>query len=229
MISLDLQLFFVFNGSHSLFLDGLMVTLTSAYVWVPLYLALLFLVIKNNENLSQVMLTVGCAMICIALTAGITNLLVKPLVARPRPCMDSEIKYLVDVVNGMRLSDYSFFSAHAANTFGLTTFFSLLVRNRTFVITLISWSLLNCYTRVYLGYHYPSDIFCGLLFGALVGALVYVFYFKLFFLFSKEFNYVSTQYTSTGYSVNNIDVIVCVYVLTLIFAAIRSVVICSHL
>lgn len=226
MVSLDQQILLLLNGSHSLFLDGIMMTLTSAYVWVPLYLSLLFLVVKNNENIPQVMLTVGCALICVAVTAGVTNLLVKPLIARPRPCMDSEIKYLVDVVNGIRLTDYSFFSAHAANTFGIAMFFSLLVRNLSLVVTLLAWSMLNCYTRIYLGYHYPSDIFCGMLFGIMVGTFIYLLYIKCYFLFSQKFNYVSTQYTSTGYSVNNIDVTICVFIFTLIFSAIKSVVIC---
>jgi len=222
-MSIDQQLLLWFNGGHTLFLDGLMTTLTSGLVWIPLYISLLYLVFNNHEKASQFMLTIGCVLACVIITAGITNLLVKPLVGRPRPCSDIEIKYLVDVVNGVRLNDYSFFSAHAANTLGLAVFMVLLVRNTSFTLMMIAWSLINCYTRLYLGYHYPSDILCGLLFGGVVGFLVYIFYFKTFFLFNPDLNYVSSHYTSTGYSVSDVNVTIAVFSFTLVFAAIRAV------
>ena len=41
---------------------------------------------------------------------------------------------------------------------------------------MITWSLVNCWTRIYLGVHYPGDIAVGLLWGALVGYSVYRLY-----------------------------------------------------
>ena len=51
-----------FNGSDSLFLDGVAMTFTSGLTWTPLYVALIYLVIKNNENMSQIFLIIGCAL-----------------------------------------------------------------------------------------------------------------------------------------------------------------------
>ena len=223
--TIDQQILFWLNGSDSLFTDGVMTTLTAGTTWIPLYIALFYLVLKNNETMAQVLLTVGCAAACVLVTAGITNLIVKPLVARPRPCDDPLIKYAVDVVSGISAGNYSFFSAHAANTSALVMFLSLLIRNRLFIVAMIIWSALNCYTRLYLGVHYPSDILCGLLFGCLMGIIGYVVYLKIYLKISPQFHYVSSHYSSTGYALNDIDVVVCVMVLTVLYAIIRALII----
>ena len=223
--TIDQQILFWLNGSDSLFTDGVMTTLTAGTTWIPLYIALFYLVLKNNETMAQVLLTVGCAAACVLVTAGITNLIVKPLVARPRPCDDPLIKYAVDVVSGISAGNYSFFSAHAANTSALVMFLSLLIRNRLFIVAMIIWSALNCYTRLYLGVHYPSDILCGLLFGCLMGFIGYVVYLKIYLKISPQFHYVSSHYSSTGYALNDIDVVVCVMVLTVLYAIIRALII----
>lgn len=223
--TIDQQILFWLNGSDSLFTDGVMTTLTAGTTWIPLYIALFYLVLKNNETMAQVLLTVGCAAACVLVTAGITNLIVKPLVARPRPCDDPLIKYAVDVVSGISAGNYSFFSAHAANTSALVMFLSLLIRNRLFIVAMIIWSALNCYTRLYLGVHYPSDILCGLLFGCLMGFIGYMVYLKIYLKISPQFHYVSSHYSSTGYALNDIDVVVCVMVLTVLYAIIRALII----
>lgn len=223
--TIDQQLLFWLNGSDSLFTDGVMTTLTAGTTWIPLYIALFYLVLKNNETMAQVLLTIGCAAACVLVTAGITNLIIKPLVARPRPCDDPLIKYAVDVVSGISAGNYSFFSAHAANTSALVMFLALLIRNKLFIVAMIIWSLLNCYTRLYLGVHYPSDILCGLLFGSLMGFIAYVVYLKIYLKISPQFHYVSSHYSSTGYALDDIDVVVCVMVLTVLYAIIRALLI----
>ena len=169
VIDIDRQILGLVNGAHNAFLDSLMVILTSGLTWIPLYIALLYLVIKNNESMAQIGLIVGCCALCFFITEFVTEGLVKPAVARPRPGNDPEWMYMVHVVNNRRGLDYSFFSAHAANTFGIAVFFCLLVRDTVFSWLMVTWSLVNCYTRLYLAMHYPSDILVGLAFGASVG------------------------------------------------------------
>lgn len=222
LTGIDQALLFWLNGSNSLFTDGVMSTLTAGVMWIPLYIALFYVVLKNNETMAQVLLTVGCAAACVLITAGITNLVVKPLVARPRPCDDPVIKYAIDVVSGVSAGNYSFFSAHAANTSALVMFMALLIRNRLFIVAMSLWSALNCYTRLYLGMHYPSDILCGLLFGCLMGFIAYVVYLKIYLKISPQFHYVSSHYSSTGYALNDIDTVVCVMVMTVLYAMIRA-------
>ena len=180
LIHFDKQLLLALNGSDSVFLDYVIMTLTNARTWIPLYLALFYVVLKTNRGLREVLLVLASAGLCVLLAGTIDDTIVKPLVARWRPTHDPEIGALVDVVNGYRGGNYGFFSAHAANTFSIALFFSLLMRRRLLVIALVCYSLVNCWTRLYLGVHYPGDITVGLLWGALVGWSVYRFFYCRF-------------------------------------------------
>lgn len=207
IVEMDRQVLGVFNGAHNMFLDTLMVTLTSGVTWVPLYIALLYIVVKNKETMTQVALMVVCCALCLMVTELVTEGYVKPLVARPRPGSDPEWMNMVHVVNGRRGSDYSFFSAHAANTSGIAVFFAWAVRNKVFTWLMVGWSLVNCYTRLYLAMHYPFDILVGLAFGTIVGSLVYLIYWLADKQGGSGQRYVSSQYTSTGYAVADVDVV----------------------
>ena len=179
IIQFDKQLLLLLNGSDSTFLDWVVMILTDAKTWIPLYLSLLYVVIKTNRNLRDVLLILAAAGLCVLLAGTIDDEIVKPLVARWRPGHDPEIGHLVDTVDDYRGGNYGFFSAHASNTFSLALFFSLLMRQRLLTIGLVSWSLVNCWTRMYLGVHYPGDITVGLIWGALVGSFVYWLYCRI--------------------------------------------------
>ena len=179
IIQFDKQLLLMLNGSDSTFLDWVVMTLTDAKTWIPLYLSLLYVIIKTHRNLRDVLLILAAAGLCVLLAGTIDDEIVKPLVARWRPGHDPEIGHLVDTVDDYRGGNYGFFSAHASNTFSLALFFSLLMRQRLLTIGLVSWSLVNCWTRLYLGVHYPGDITVGLIWGAFVGCFVYRLYSRL--------------------------------------------------
>ena len=176
LIHFDKQLLLWCNGSDSLFIDYMVTTLTNAKTWIPLYLALLYVVVKNNKSAKEVFYILAAAGLCVFLAGGLDDMIVKPLVARWRPTHDPEIGMLVDVVDGYRGGNYGFFSAHACNTFSIAVFFSLLMRFRPLVAAMILWSLTNCWTRLYLGVHYPGDITVGLIWGGIVGYVVYRLY-----------------------------------------------------
>lgn len=222
MIDLDRQLLLALNGSDSLFLDGLVKTLTTAVTWIPLYLSLLFLVLKNNDNLQKVLLIVVCAGLCVFFAGSLNDMIVKPLVERWRPSHDEQIGMAVDVVNGYRGGKYGFFSSHAANTFSLAVFFALLVRSRLLSVALVVWSLVNCWTRLYLGVHFPGDILCGLLWGGLVGTGMWLMHHRLSRKLSGGSNFISSHYTSTGYALTDVDVVIAVLVMTLLYAIFRA-------
>ena len=162
LIDLDKQLLLWFNGSQSLYLDSLVRTLTNALTWIPFYLTLFYVVIKNNENVQKILLVLGSAALCVVIAGTIDDTIVKPTVARWRPTHDPQIGLLVDIVDGYRGGKYGFFSAHAANTFSIAIFFWWLVRSRLLTTAMVIWSLTNCWTRLYLGVHYPGDILVGL-------------------------------------------------------------------
>ncbi len=221
---IDRSILSVFNDNHSLFFDTLMVTLTSGVTWVPLYVALLYLVIKNNETMEQIVMVMIACTLCFTITEVVTEVIVKPLIARPRPGSDPQLIDIVHVVNERRGYDYSFFSAHASNTFGISMFFCLLVRNKVLSSLLITWALVNCYTRLYLAMHYPIDIVVGIVFGSIVGVLVYIVYWLVSKKKGNGQHYISSQYTATGYNVGDVDVVASVliasYIMAILFALI---------
>lgn len=222
LIEFDKQLLLTVNGSNSIFLDGLAKTLTTAATWIPLYVSLLYLVVKNNDTLQKILMIIVCAGLCVLIAGSVDDVFVKPSVARWRPTHDPAIGSMVDVVNGYRGGNFGFFSAHASNTFSIAVFFSLLIRNRLLTVFLVGWSLVNCWTRMYLGVHYPGDILVGLLWGGTVGTLVWLMHQHVSKRWLPSGNYVSGQYTSTGYQVSDVDVVISVLVLTLFYAVLRA-------
>ena len=180
LIDLDKQLLLAVNGSQSLYLDSVACSLTNAWTWVPLYLSLFYIAIKNNGSVAKILLVLGSAGLCVLIAGTVDDTLVKPLVARWRPTHDPQIGLMVDIVDGYRGGNYGFFSAHAANTFSIAVFFCWLVRSRLLSVALVTWSLVNCWTRMYLGVHYPGDILVGLLWGGFTGTFVFhLFYSSL--------------------------------------------------
>lgn len=220
--NIDFQVLQWFNGSNNVILDQLALVLTSGFTWIPLYVVLFIVVMRNNETMMQIGLVVGSALLCILFADGFADGIIKPLAERWRPSNDPLVKYSVQVVDNLRMKDYSFCSAHAANTMSIAVFFSLLVRSRMLTITMIVWSLVNCWTRLYLGVHYPLDIATGLLLGSVVGFLVYLLYHRMYRRISPEIKYISNQYTSTGYDHDDIDMIMTVLMLVLVYVVIRA-------
>lgn len=217
----DKTLLMVFNGSHCPFVDRLAVTLTCGYMWILLYIALLLLVINNHKTVVQISLVISMALLAIVLSEGMADLIVKPLVARLRPIHDTLMQDSVQVVNNYRAEGYSFFSAHASNTMAVAVFFSLLVKDRLFACTLITWALVNCWTRLYLGVHYPSDIIVGVVWGSVSGLFAYTMYNKV-----KDTRSVRASddaaTTDMAYRRSDINTVICVMALLVIFAIIFS-------
>jgi len=208
LIQFDKHLLLMLNGSDSVFLDYVVMTLTNAKTWIPLYLALFYVVIKSNMTKKDILFVVAAAGFCVLCAGGFDDSIVKPLVARWRPTHDPQIGMLIDTVDNYRGGNYGFFSAHASNTFSIALFFSLLMRRRWLVVTLVCYSLVNCWTRLYLGVHYPGDITVGLIWGSIVGYCVYRLYCKITIpaVYSERICYVP----------------IVVFLLTLLFALCRG-------
>lgn len=111
----------------------------------------------------------GCAvMISLALDFMVVNLIIKKVVARPRPYDTfSHIGLLID-----RQSDFSFPSGHTAASFACAL---VLVRMlpKKYGVPLVILACLISFSRIYLGVHYPSDVFAGFLIGLLTSQIGY--------------------------------------------------------
>lgn len=176
-----------FNGSSSLYLDAFAWNATNMLVWFP-FIAVIIYVLFREHNFSHFMFILGATIVCIVICDQMASSICKPLVARWRPTHQPEIMHLTDIVSGYRGGFYGFFSSHAANTWSVALFLSLVFRHRNTTLALIAWSLLNCWTRLYLGVHYLGDIVTGIAFGSLVGLIAFRIY-RHYFSDATTFHY----------------------------------------
>ena len=223
LIDIDKQVMLALNGSDSLYMDGVMRVYTSTVVWLPVALILLFVVLKNN-SLRVGLLTVLAVALTVVATDQASSHLIKPLVARLRPCNDPSIMHLIDTVNGYRAGGYSFTSSHACNSFGIFAVVALIVRNRVLSLSLLLWAAINSYSRIYLGVHYPGDILCGALLGATIGSVMYLIF--NFVRNKVEFSSVriTANYTHSGYLVDDVQVVTASIYATFVFISIYALI-----
>ena len=136
--------------------------------WAPLYLFLLiFLIINYKHNW---LWWVVFFLATVALTDMTGTYIFKHNFQRLRPCNDPEmidrVRHLLD-----RCGGYSFISNHAANHFGMGTFFYFTFRTqlKNWAWIGLAWAALIAYAQVYVGIHYPSDVLAGALLGVVFG------------------------------------------------------------
>ena len=222
--NLDQTLTLALNGSHSLWLDHFALSATSTLTWVPAALVLLAVVIRRGE-MKEIFLMVAAFVLCVLLADQIASSVFKPLVARPRPTNDPLLMLTVDVVGGYRGGAYGFFSSHAANTFAIATFASLLMRHRSLTAVLFSWAALNCWSRVYLGVHYVGDLVCGALCGALIGWGIYCLFLRFAPNYSparQEALHMGYETSPSGFSIPDLRFLSLTMVLLYILCALRG-------
>lgn len=170
---LDQQLFLYLNSLNSPFMDQVMHAISGRIIWVPLYLAILiYLGIKYKRKFIIIL-------IFIILAATLTDqisVLFKNHVQRLRPCYEPALQGLVHLFNGECGGQFSFVSSHAANSFDVALLSLLFIRKRWFTVSILLWAAVVGYSRIYLGVHYPGDVLCGAIQGALVGWVFYILY-----------------------------------------------------
>lgn len=176
LTDLDSRLFLLLNGLHADWLDGIMIAITNMLVWIPLYLLLVYLVIRQYGKRSiWIFLAVGLVVLC---SDQLASSVCKPLFHRLRPCYNDGFRDVIYLPNGMAGGRFGFVSSHAANTFAVAAFLTPALRNkyRWVGFVMFLWASLSSYSRIYIGYHYPADIIAGAALGILVGLIIWKIY-----------------------------------------------------
>lgn len=184
LIHIDTEILLAINGWHAPWADTLMWIISAKATWIPLYVLLIGLLIWRYRKpaptaVKWLQRVPACVVmiVVIALAVGaadfIASGILKDLVARPRPTRVPELEGVLHLVNGYRSGQYGFVSSHAANTMACALLFSLIWRNKIATCGLMLWVAANCYSRMYLGVHYPTDILGGLMIGTLTALVGY--------------------------------------------------------
>jgi undecaprenyl-diphosphatase len=171
---LDRHLLLFFNSLNNPVADSIMWFLSDKYVWIPLYVFIMIFSIRIAGWRSV------CWILAMILTFGLTDQIsvhgFKEVFERYRPTHNQDIQHLIHTVNDYRGGLYGFVSSHAANTFGLATISSLLIKKRWYVIAIFIWAAVVSFSRIYLGVHYPGDILGGALLGIICGYTAWQLY-----------------------------------------------------
>ncbi len=180
--TIDSDLFLYLNGLHADWLDGPMIAITQMWAWAPIYLLLIYWIVKQYSKRSWwIILAVCFVVLC---SDQLSSHVLKPYFQRLRPCFNKDFEGLLHLPLGLAGGRFSFTSSHAANTFSIATFLTLaLQKYRPWsAILLFFWALLSSYSRIYIGFHYPGDIVCGAILGTLVGLMLW----KVFQIVQKK-------------------------------------------
>lgn len=167
LIQKDKSVFLFLNNLGSEPFDQFWVLITSTWIWIPLYIIFLYLLFKNYtvRNLVFILIFIALGVTVSDQLAGIF----KTGIARLRPCHDPSLNHLMRVVKCG--GQFGFYSSHAANTFFIANFMTLLLykKFRFLPYILFSWAIIVSYSRIYLGVHFPMDIVMGAAMGYFTG------------------------------------------------------------
>ena len=161
---MDDHLFFAINGlaGHSHVLDAIMVA-SAKYLPVVFGLALVALWLSwRPENQRGAFLAGASALIALGI-----GQLVGIAFPRPRPYLSHQVTQLI-----ARSADTSFPSDHA--TLGFAVAVMVWTFNRRAGAALLLLALLLGFSRVFVGAHYPGDVFGGAVLGSITSLVLSV-------------------------------------------------------
>ena len=172
-MNIDADILLWINGHYADWLDTVMWIISRANTWIPLYVLLVGLIAWKYRSWRSVLLILIGFGIAVGLSDYLCSGILKPIVCRLRPTHEPALDP-VHLVNEYVGGLYGFCSSHAANSMAIALLFSLLYKNKTATALLMLWVAVVCYSRMYLGAHYPTDIICGLAVGSLWAVLTWL-------------------------------------------------------
>lgn len=172
-LDIDRTLFLALNGDGGTFTDAIMWALSSKFALVPVGVVALWLMWRRYDDKRCFFAAIFFIALVVLLSDRISTTF-KYALPKLRPTHEPLLDGLVHTVYGYHGGLYGTVSSHAANSFGVSLFTALVIRRRWYTVTVMLLSAAICYSRIYLGVHYPADIFFGTVTGLFFGWLCYI-------------------------------------------------------
>ena len=179
--SIDRAIVLAVNSWNTPWLDEVMWWISARITWIPLYVLLFYLGLKNLQRNAFVYYLLS-ALIAVILADLISVYCFKEVFMRYRPSHNALLTnrlhfYEIRPGEFYKGGMYGFVSSHAANFFALAmvsgkVFQSRFPNLRHYVFAA---AILICFSRLYLGVHYLSDLIAGGLIGSCIGYASYRF------------------------------------------------------
>jgi undecaprenyl-diphosphatase len=177
---LDRALLLAINGTWGAGWDTFWWTVSQIWCWVPLYIAMIGL-LWYRFGWRKMLVAVGLVILGLALADQTANFF-KHYTPKWRPSRtemmwDGEIyNSLVHIVKGYRGGRFGTVSGHAATSMVIAVISAGIYRRWWFSLVMGVYVALTCFSRLYLGVHFPLDIIFGLTAGTLLGILILWFW-----------------------------------------------------
>ena len=172
---IDQQLTLTINSWHTAFTDPIWQFFSDKLVWAPMYIGIIAMLIWKS-GWKKGLIAVAAALLTFGFCDQFSNL-IKHAVGRIRPLNDGFM-----IAHGLHILEkgggYSFFSAHAANAFGLaystyTVLKKTLPQKPTWLMAyaywMFFWAAMVSISRIFVGKHYLGDVLVGVIVGGLAG------------------------------------------------------------
>lgn len=181
ILQADTEIFLYLNNLGTEQWDQFWLWVTNKKSWIPLYFIFLVISYFHLRKRKSMLALAFCVILLITFVDQSTSSFFKPKVGRLRPCYFEMLDGLVRLVKDSCGGKYTFFSGHSSNSFAIATFLGFLLKDwsRWFFVFLIFWAGMVAYSRVYIGVHFPLDIFVGAVWGSLFGWFAYLLFEKL--------------------------------------------------
>lgn len=169
LVEYDKELFLFLNNLGESQWDGFWLFITNKWSSMPVYIVLLILSIRRLGLKKTLAVLVAVALLITA-TNGLADFF-KYGIQRLRPCYDADLNETIRLVKASCGGKFGYFSAHAANSFAVAIFFTILLRSMyaQIGIFLVVWAIFISYSRIYIGVHFPLDVLSGVIIGSLFG------------------------------------------------------------
>lgn len=136
------------NANHSAYADGLADLVTLPFVWLPLALMLVYLIIRGSTSMINILRITLLLLVCV-LFSHVLGYVFDSCVYGDEGTIGWALRNGITQTQGAR--QYGVYSLLTTNAMSVAVFVSLLVRYRRLTLTLLFWAVLNAWASVYMG------------------------------------------------------------------------------